>query len=187
MCAEHPDAAATGKCITCNKLVCDACGGVVNNRGVYCIDHTPVVTTAGRASPGMNPLLAGAGGDLPGTAVVAKKSSPNTGLIMGLVGLIALILAVVVLLVTPGVLKSPELATGFTAGAGVGAPSPYGAPMGAVPGDPYAGGIPSGPYSGPPGGFPGGAVPGSPYAGGPPGAVPGAPGGGVAGAVPGSP
>ena len=51
VCAEHPNEPATGRCVTCGKLVCEACGGVVSNRGVYCIDHTPAVTTSasGRA------------------------------------------------------------------------------------------------------------------------------------------
>src|SRR6185295_8672439 len=116
MCAEHPDQPATGKCITCKKLVCDACGGVVNNRGVYCIDHTPVVTTSGRASPGMNPLLAGGSGAAAAGSAAAKKPGGSTGLIMGVGGLIALILAVVALLVWPGFLKSPEVVPAATAG-----------------------------------------------------------------------
>ena len=37
-CAGHADALATGRCLTCGKLVCDNCGGVINNRAVYCID-----------------------------------------------------------------------------------------------------------------------------------------------------
>jgi hypothetical protein len=181
MCAEHPDHPATGKCITCKKLVCDACGGVVNNRGVYCIDHTPVVTTSGRASPGMNPLLAGAGGDMGGGAVAAKKPAANTGVVMGIVGIIALVLVVVALLVWPGILKSPDVPQTATAGTGFGGPGvpgadPYGVggPGGAYgPGSPgfSPGGGPYGP-GGPAG--PGGPVPGSPYgSGGPPGGVPG--------------
>src|SRR2546425_500926 len=69
-CAEHPGEPASGRCVTCKKLVCEACGGVVSNRGVYCIDHTPAVTTSASASPGMNPLLGGAG-TTGGSAVAA--------------------------------------------------------------------------------------------------------------------
>jgi hypothetical protein len=170
MCAEHPDQPATGHCITCKKLVCDACGGVVNNRGVYCIDHTPVVSTSGRASPGMNPLLAGAGGDV-AVKAAAKKPAANAGLIMGIGGLIALVLAIVALLVWPGFLKSPEVAPMAATGGAFGAP---GAMPGAPGADPYGVGAPGGAYPGAPGGPPG-AVPGGAYPGpgGPPGAVPG--------------
>ena len=35
MCADHPQAPATGRCVTCQKLVCDTCGGVINNRAVW--------------------------------------------------------------------------------------------------------------------------------------------------------
>jgi len=153
MCAEHPDQPATGKCITCKKTVCDACGGVVNNRGVFCIDHTPVVTTSSRASPGMNPLLGG-GGEVGSGAVAVKKSAPNMGLVMGIGGLVALVLVIVALLVWPGFLKSPEAPLGATAGASFGAP-------GIAP-DPFAPGAPGSPYGpggpvGPPGAVPGGA------------------------------
>jgi hypothetical protein len=161
VCAEHPDTPATGQCVTCKKLVCDACGGVVNNRGVYCVDHTPVVTTAMRGSPGMNPLLAGAGAEAAALGLpAAPKPASNFGLILGLGGLLALILVVVALLVWPGFLASkpvtPAAPTmGSTAGAMPGA-SPYGTggmagPYGAGPQDPYStGGFPG----------PGGAMPG---------------------------
>jgi hypothetical protein len=176
-CAEHPDTAATGKCITCKKLVCDACGGVVNNRGVYCIDHTPVLTTAGRASPGMNPLLAGgAGAGMPGAT--ARKTESNTGLILVVAGLLALILAVVALLVWPGFLKSEPVPAGSSlAGPGFGGASPYPgvSPGGAYPGPGGAYPGPGGAYPGPGGAYPG---PGGAYPG-PGGAYPG-PGGGTA-------
>jgi B-box zinc finger len=183
MCAEHPDQPATGNCITCKKMVCDACGGVVNNRGVYCIDHTPVVTTSARASPGMNPMLGGAG-DLGGGAVAAKKPATNMGLVMGIGGLVALVLIIVALLVWPGFLKSPEAPLSATAGVGFGAPGfapgadPYGVagpggPYGPGPGGPYGPGGPGGAYG--PGG-PGGP-PGAPYGPGGPGGPGGPPGG----------
>jgi len=38
-CADHPGVPATGRCVTCGKLVCDQCGGIVNNRAVYCVPH----------------------------------------------------------------------------------------------------------------------------------------------------
>src|SRR5438093_7618491 len=38
-CADHPGVPATGQCVTCAKLVCDQCGGIVNNRAVYCVPH----------------------------------------------------------------------------------------------------------------------------------------------------
>jgi B-box zinc finger protein len=185
MCAEHPDTPATGKCVTCKKLVCDACGGVVNNRGVYCIDHTPVVTTTGRASPGMNPLLAGGGADA-AAAVPAAAKAPgiSPGVVMAISGLIALILVVVALLVWPGFLASKEVPPSTVSGAGMGAGAggPYG-PGG--PGAPYGPGGAGGPYG--PGG-PGG--PGGPYGPGGPGMpsdFAGAPGPGGPGMAPGAP
>jgi B-box zinc finger len=38
-CQDHPNVPATGRCVACSKFVCDQCGGVINNRAVYCIDH----------------------------------------------------------------------------------------------------------------------------------------------------
>src|SRR2546425_908873 len=96
VCAEHPSEPATGRCVTCGKLVCEACGGVVSNRSVYCVDHTPVVTTGAGASPGMNPLMGGSGMlDSTGGVVRAKASMDR--------GVIAAIAAVVAVLVFFGV------------------------------------------------------------------------------------
>src|SRR5438093_8622242 len=92
MCAEHPGEPATGRCVTCGKLVCEACGGVVSNRGVYCIDHTPAVTTSASSSPGMNPLLSGGGGmDSGAGAAVRAKSSMDKGVMAAVAGLVALL------------------------------------------------------------------------------------------------
>src|SRR5438094_9637163 len=90
-CAEHPSEPATGKCVTCGKLVCEACGGVVSNRGVYCIDHTPAVTTSASSSPGMNPLLSGSGGANAGAGAVQAKAGMDKGVLAAVAGLVALI------------------------------------------------------------------------------------------------
>jgi hypothetical protein len=58
-CKEHPEVPALGKCLTCGTLVCETCGGVVGNKGLYCINHTPAITSATGGSPGMNPMLGG--------------------------------------------------------------------------------------------------------------------------------
>jgi hypothetical protein len=166
-CKEHPDVPALGKCLTCGTLVCETCGGVVGNRGLYCINHTPAITSASGASPGMNPLLAGAGGGA--VRAVAVRRQSNSGLVAAVVGAVGLILLFVVLFLAPGILRSKELPPG-PGGAGVGMPgagSPYGGPGG--PGGPY--GMPGGGY-----GMPGGP-PGGPPGYGPPGAPPGGPGG----------
>src|SRR5438067_8641888 len=92
VCAEHPTEPATGKCVTCGKLVCEACGGVVSNRGVYCIDHTPAVTTSASSSPGMNPLLSGGGSMESGArAAVRAKAGMDRGVIAAVAGLVALL------------------------------------------------------------------------------------------------
>src|SRR5260370_27579890 len=91
-CAEHPSEPATGKCVTCGKLVCEACGGVVSNRGVYCIDHTPAVTTSASSSPGMNPLLSGGGSMESGAgAAVRAKAGMGRGVLAAVAGLVALL------------------------------------------------------------------------------------------------
>src|SRR5262245_5400294 len=38
-CTDHPNIPATGQCVHCSKFVCDQCGGVINNRQVYCVEH----------------------------------------------------------------------------------------------------------------------------------------------------
>ena len=66
-CADHPDVAATGRCVICQKLVCDNCGGLYQNQRVYCLEDTEKVMIAaltrggrrGRAAPA--PVAAGAG------------------------------------------------------------------------------------------------------------------------------
>jgi hypothetical protein len=50
-CAEHPSVAATGRCVVCGKLVCDRCGGVINNRAVYCVEHAAVGMAGGYLAP----------------------------------------------------------------------------------------------------------------------------------------
>lgn len=190
MCAEHPAEPATGRCVTCGKLVCEACGGVVSNRGVYCIDHTPAVTTSASASPGMNPLLTGGAAGEPAATAVRAKASMDRGILAAVAGLVALILFFVIGFVVPGPLRSRELppppASASPAG-GYGGYGGYPGGPGGYPGGP--GGYPGGPggsdttYSpygsaGPPGG-PGGP-PGGP--GGPPGG-PGGPPGGPAGSA----
>jgi hypothetical protein len=162
-CKEHPDVPATGKCVTCGTLVCDACGGVVGNRGVFCIEHTPAITSATGASPGMNPLLGGGGGAMP----VARKQS-NGGMIAAIAAALGLIVLFVVLFLWPGILRSAELPAPPASAGGMGAPgSPYGAPGG--PAGPYGPpGGPAGPY-GPPGGPGGYGPPGGPGGYGPPG------------------
>src|SRR5215218_10305152 len=89
-CKEHPDVPAMGKCVTCGTLVCDTCGGVVANRGVYCVDHTPGITTATGASPGMNPLLAGGGGAAPKAARRQQGSGGVIALLAAILGIAAL-------------------------------------------------------------------------------------------------
>jgi hypothetical protein len=169
-CKEHPDVPATGKCVTCGTLVCDACGGVVGNRGVFCIEHTPAITSATGASPGMNPLLGGGGG---AAMPVARKQS-NSGMIAAIAAALGLIALFVVLFLFPGFLRSRELPTPPAGAGGVGMPgSPYGAgPYGSPAG-------PGGPY-GAPGGPPGYAPPGGPPGYGPPGGPPGGPMGNAA-------
>src|SRR6476619_3733743 len=90
MCAEHPGEPATGRCVTCQKYVCEACGGVVSNRGVYCIDHTPAVTTSASASPGMNPLLSGGAADAP-MAAARGRTSVDAGMIAAIAGVVAIL------------------------------------------------------------------------------------------------
>ena len=50
-CVDHPDTPATGRCVTCQKLVCDMCGGVINRRAVYCVDHA-ALAMGGAMAPG---------------------------------------------------------------------------------------------------------------------------------------
>jgi hypothetical protein len=182
-CKEHPDIPATGRCVTCGTLVCDSCGGVVGNRAVYCIEHTPVITSATGASPGMNPMLGGGGG---APARVASRKSSNSGLIAAIVGALGLIVLVVGLLVWPGPLKSKELppppgaaAGTYGPGGGYGTPGGYGSPYGMPGGYGPPGYAPPGGPSGyaPPGGPmpPGGPVPGGAPNG--PGGPPGMPSG----------
>src|SRR5689334_7136683 len=123
-CAEHPSEPATGKCVTCSKLVCEACGGVVSNRGVYCIDHTPAVTTSARSSPGMNPLLSGGSAE-PGAATTGRaKSSSDRVVIAAVAGVVALLVFFGLTFGKPGFLRSGELPTPPPSLAGSGA---YGA------------------------------------------------------------
>jgi hypothetical protein len=163
MCAEHPGEPATGRCVTCKKLVCEACGGVVGNRGVYCIDHTPAVTTSASASPGMNPLLSG-GAPEAAAAGARARASMDRGTMALIAGIVALLVYFGIAFGFPGDLKSGELPTQPPSAA----PGPAG--FGAGPGasDPYGG---TGGY-GAPGGYPG------PGPGGYPGPMPGGPGGG---------
>jgi B-box zinc finger len=176
-CKEHPDVPATGKCVTCGTLVCDACGGVVGNRGVFCIEHTPAITSATGASPGMNPLLGGGSG----AAVAVARRQSNGGMIAAIAAALGLIVLFVVLFLFPGFLRSKELPAPPAAAGGMGAPGAPGAPYGAGPYGAPAG--PGGPYGapggyGPPGGPPGYAPPG-----GPPGMAP-PPGGPTGNAAP---
>jgi hypothetical protein len=166
VCAEHPGEPATGRCVTCGKLVCEACGGVVSNRGVYCIDHTPAVTTSASASPGMNPLLGGGADSAAGSAMRAK-ASVDRGTIAAIAGLVALLVYFGLAFGYPGFLRSKELpaapvstaggmggygaAGGYGAGTGYPGPGPYGS---GGPGSDT--GAPGGSYGGPPGGPPGG-------------------------------
>jgi hypothetical protein len=188
-CAEHPAEPATGRCVTCGKLVCEACGGVVSNRGVYCIDHTPAVTTSASASPGMNPLLAGAGGAEPAAGAAARsRASMDRGILAAIIGTVIVLVFFGIAFGFPGPLRSKELPPSVAAasggmGGGYGAggystggygPGGYGTGGYGAPGDTSA---PYSSYGGPPGG-PGGP-PGGP--GGPPGGpstdVPAGPGG----------
>src|SRR5438045_5510809 len=108
-CAEHPSEPATGKCVTCGKLVCEACGGVVSNRGVYCIDHTPAVTTSASSSPGMNPLLSGGAAEPAAGAAMRAKASVDRGILALVAGLVALILLLAIGLGYHGLLRRQEL------------------------------------------------------------------------------
>lgn len=174
VCAEHPGEPATGRCVTCGKLVCEACGGVVSNRGVYCIDHTPAVTTSATASPGMNPLLGGGSADMAGAAVRAKAGT-DRGMIAAVAGLVALLVYFGLAFFYPGWLHSKELppspvsaagGVGGYAGAGGyggpgGMPGPGGYPGPGGMGTGYGSGTGSantsaGPMPGPSGGPPGG-------------------------------
>ncbi len=168
VCAEHPGEPATGRCVTCGKLVCEACGGVVSNRGVYCIDHTPAVTTSASSSPGMNPLLGGGGaGDAAGTAMRAK-ASVDRGTIAAIGGLVAILVYFGLAFGYPGWLRSKELPAapvsaagpmggygapgGYPGGGGYPGPGGYGTGAGADTGAPGSSGPPGGPSVGPPGG-----------------------------------
>lgn len=171
-CKEHPETPAIGKCLTCGALVCETCGGVVGNKGLYCLDHTPAITSAAGGSPGMNPMLGGAG-----TRVAARKSS-NSGVVAAILGVFGLIALFVVLFFFPGILRSQELETTGGAAGMAGPGGAYG------PAGPYGS-----PYGGPGGGpgMPGGDPYGAPNG---PGAPPGAMGGGPPGGpsiAPGSP
>jgi hypothetical protein len=191
-CAEHPAEPATGRCVTCGKLVCEACGGVVSNRGVYCIDHTPSVTTTASASPGMNPFLAGGGGAEAAAATTRAKASMDRGMLAAILGIVLILVYFGVAFGFPGPLRSKELPasqiTSYGGGGSYGGSS-YGMPGGGYPGGPgggYGGGPggPGGGYPGGPGGSGGystGVESGGPFGsgapGGPPGGPPGAPGG----------
>src|SRR3954462_5815006 len=107
VCAEHPGEPATGRCVTCGKLVCEACGGVVSNRGVYCIDHTPAVTTSASASPGMNPLLAGGRAEAAGPA--RASASMDRGVIAAISGIVLILVFFGIAFGFPGPLRSREL------------------------------------------------------------------------------
>jgi hypothetical protein len=153
-CKEHPEVPAVGKCLTCGTLVCETCGGVVGNKGLYCLNHTPAITSATGGSPGMNPMLGG-----PGARAVAARRQSNSGMVGAILGAVGLIALFVVLFLFPGILRSKELppspgAAGMPGGSPYGAASPYGPPgMPGMPGgDPY--GSPAGP-GGPPGMPPG--------------------------------
>jgi hypothetical protein len=170
-CKEHPEVPALGKCLTCGTLVCETCGGVVGNKGLYCINHTPAITSATGGSPGMNPMLGG-----PAARAVAARKQSNSGLVAAILGAVGLIALFVVLFLFPGFLRSKELpaapqsaGVGGPGGGAYGPAGPYGMP-GMPGGDPYGGG-----GYGPPGApnGPGGAAYGPP--GGPPGVPPGSP------------
>jgi hypothetical protein len=187
-CAEHPGEPATGRCVTCQKYVCEACGGVVSNRGVYCIDHTPAVTTSASASPGMNPLLSGGGGDAAIAAAGRSRTSVDSGMIALIAGIVAILVFFGIAFGFPAPLRSKELPGPPPPAPGVGGPGGYG-PAGYGPGgasgtDSY-GGYPGGPAA--PGYGTGGAMP---MPGGPPGSAggpPGGPPGGPSYAPPGGP
>jgi B-box zinc finger protein len=171
MCAEHPSEPATGRCVTCQKYVCEACGGVVSNRGVFCIDHTPAVTTSASASPGMNPLLSGGGADAP-IAAARGRTGVDSGMIAAIAGIVAILVFFGIAFGFPAPLRSKELPAPPPPAAGVGGAGGYG-PGGYGPGggatDSYGGypGGPMGPGYGP-GAMPGGSA-------GPPGGPPGGP------------
>lgn len=170
VCAEHPGEPATGRCVTCGKLVCEACGGVVSNRGVYCIDHTPAVTTSASSSPGMNPLLGGGGGADAAATAARAKASVDKGTIAAISGLVAILVYFGLAFGYPGFLKSKELPPAPVSSAG-----PMGG-YGAVGGSPYGtSGYGTGMETGAPGSYgPPGGPPGGPSVG-PPGAPAGAP------------
>jgi B-box zinc finger len=183
-CKEHPDVPATGKCVTCGTLVCDACGGVVGNRGVFCIEHTPAITSAAGASPGMNPLLGGGGGAM--AMPVARRQS-NGGMVAAIAAALGLIALFVVLFLFPGFLRSKELPAPPAGAGGIGMPggSPYGAGPYGAPGGAGPYGPPGGPGGyGPPGGPGGYGPPGGPGGYGPPGGPGGPPGGAPSNAAP---
>jgi hypothetical protein len=54
-CVNHPDVPAVGKCVTCGIFVCDTCGGVINNRAVYCVDHAAMAMMPAAAPGGKAP------------------------------------------------------------------------------------------------------------------------------------
>jgi hypothetical protein len=177
VCAEHPGEPATGRCVTCKKMVCEACGGVVGNRGVYCIDHTPSVTTSASASPGMNPLLAGGAAPEAAAAGARASASVDRGTIALIAGIVAVLVFFGVAFGLPGPLRSKELPAQPVSSAS--GPGGLGGSYSTT--DSYSGGYPGGPPGGYPGGYPGGppggAMPSAsagPYAG--PGGPPGGPG-----------
>lgn len=49
-CVNHPNVPATGRCLACGKFVCDGCGGIISNRGVYCVDDA-AMAMAGAMGP----------------------------------------------------------------------------------------------------------------------------------------
>jgi B-box zinc finger protein len=170
VCAEHPGEPATGRCVTCGKNVCEACGGVVSNRGVYCIDHTPAVTTSASASPGMNPLLSGGAVDSATGAAVRAKAGVDRGMIAAIAGFVAILVYFGLAFGYPGWLRSKDLeGPPPSAMGGVGGMGGYGGGY-AAPGStgygsdsggyntsmsPMPGGPPGAPPGGPPGGPPG--------------------------------
>jgi hypothetical protein len=64
-CADHPNVPATGRCVACSKFVCDQCGGVINNRAVYCVEHAAMAMSGvvATATPAAKPKKARRGKD----------------------------------------------------------------------------------------------------------------------------
>ncbi len=84
VCKYHPSSPASGRCLACGDLVCDSCGGIINNRAVYCVNDAAAAMAGafsgapapkGKTQPAPAPAPApDAGTPAPAAAAPAKRT-----------------------------------------------------------------------------------------------------------------